>query len=50
MHPAHLEAAVAHGKELARQRGLVVFDSFERAAAAFRVVSDYWESRARVAN
>jgi acyl-CoA synthetase (NDP forming) len=50
MHPAHLEAAVAHGKELARQRGLVAFDSFERAAGAFRVVSDYWENRTRGAN
>jgi acyl-CoA synthetase (NDP forming) len=50
MHPAHVEAAVAHGKELARERGVVVFDSFERAAAAFRVVSDYWEKRARAAN
>ena len=36
MHPAHVEAIVARGKELARERGLVVFDSFERAAAAFR--------------
>jgi len=29
MHPAHLEAIVARGKQLARERGLVVFDSFE---------------------
>ena len=50
MHPAHVEAAVARGKELARERGLVVFDSFERAAAAFRVVSDYWENRTRSAS
>jgi acetate---CoA ligase (ADP-forming) len=48
MHPAHLEGIVARGKELARARGLVVFDSFERAAAAFRTVSDYWSNRARL--
>jgi acyl-CoA synthetase (NDP forming) len=48
MHPAHVEAIVARGKELARARGLVVFDSFERAASAFRTVSDYWENRARL--
>ena len=48
MHPAHVEAIVARGKELARARGLVVFDSFERAAAAFRTASDYWANRARL--
>ncbi len=48
MHPAHLEAIVARGKELARARGLVVFDSFERAAAAFRTASDYWSNRAQL--
>jgi len=48
MHPAHVEAIVARGKELARARGLVVFDSFERAAAAFRTASDYWSNRARL--
>ncbi len=48
MHPAHLEAIVARGKELARARGLVVFDSFERAAAAFRTAADYWGNRAQV--
>ncbi len=47
MHPAHVEAIVARGKELARARGLVVFDSFERAAAAFRTASEYWANRAR---
>ena len=50
MHPAHLEGIVARGKELARARGLVVFDSFERAAAAFRTVSDYWANRSRQGN
>src|ERR1019366_386280 len=48
MHPAHLEAIVARGKELARARGLVVFESFERAAAAFRTASDYWGNRAQL--
>ncbi len=46
MHPAHLEELVAKGKRLARERGLVVFDSFERAAAAMRVSYDYWSGRA----
>ena len=48
MHPAHVEAIVARGKELARARGLVVFESFERAAAAFRTASDYWGNRAQL--
>ena len=48
MHPAHLEAIVARGKDLARARGLVVFDSFERAAAAFRTAADYWSNRAQL--
>ena len=50
MHPAHLEAIVARGKQLARARGLVVFDSFERAAVAFRTAADYFENRTRTAN
>ena len=45
LHPAHLEAIVARAKELARGRGLVVFDSFERAAAAFAVAAEYWRGR-----
>jgi len=48
MHPAHVEAIVARGKQLARARGLVVFESFERAAAAFRTAADYWENRAQL--
>jgi acyl-CoA synthetase (NDP forming) len=48
MHPAHVEAIVARGKELARERGLVVFDSFERAASAFRTASDYWANREKL--
>ena len=46
MHQAHVPAIVAHARELARARGLVVFDSFERAAAALRVSYDYWSMRA----
>jgi acyl-CoA synthetase (NDP forming) len=45
LHPAHLEVIVARAKELARARGLVVFDSFERAAAAFGVAAEYWQGR-----
>lgn len=45
LHPAHVEGIVARAKELARQRSLVVFDSFERAAAAFATASEYWQGR-----
>jgi acyl-CoA synthetase (NDP forming) len=45
LHPAHVEVIVAHAKELARGRDLVVFDSFERAAAAFAVAAEYWQGR-----
>ncbi len=45
LHPAHVEVIVARAKELARSRGLVVFDSFERAAAAFAVAAEYWQGR-----
>lgn len=48
LHPAHVEAIVARAKELARQRGLVAFDSFERAAAAFRAASDSYAARSRL--
>ncbi|MFZ0887918.1 MAG: CoA-binding protein, partial [Candidatus Binataceae bacterium] len=46
LHAAHVETIVARGKQLARERGLVVFDSFERAAAALRVAADYRQGRA----
>jgi acyl-CoA synthetase (NDP forming) len=45
MHQAHVAQIVGHARELARARGLVVFDSFERAAAALRVSYDYWSMR-----
>jgi acyl-CoA synthetase (NDP forming) len=45
LHPAHLEIIVARAKDMARPRGLVVFDSFERAAAAFSVAAEYWQGR-----
>ena len=45
LHPAHIETIVARAKELARTRGLVVFDSFARAARALRVAADYWTRR-----
>jgi acetate---CoA ligase (ADP-forming) subunit alpha len=46
LHPAHLESLVARARQLARERGLVVFESFERAAAAFAAASGYWSRRA----
>jgi acyl-CoA synthetase (NDP forming) len=46
LHPAHVETIVVRAKQLARERGLVVFDSFERSAAAIRVAYDYWSVRA----
>ena len=49
MHPAHVETIVARGKQMARERGIVVFDSFERAAAAFRTAAESHEARARIA-
>jgi acyl-CoA synthetase (NDP forming) len=45
LHPAHVEAIVLRAKELARERGLVVFDSFERSASALRAACDYWLPR-----
>ncbi len=45
LHPAHVEAIVTRAKELARGRSLVVFDSFDRAAAAFGLAARYWQGR-----
>jgi acyl-CoA synthetase (NDP forming) len=45
LHPAHVEAIVLRAKQLARERGLVVFDSFERSAGALRAACDYWLPR-----
>jgi acyl-CoA synthetase (NDP forming) len=46
MHQAHVVTIVARARELARERGLVVFDNFDRAAAALKVSHDYWSMRA----
>ena len=46
LHQAHVEVIVARAKELARERALVVFDSFESAAGAFATAASYWERRA----
>src|SRR5215469_6518265 len=46
LHPANVETIVVRAKQLARERGLVVFDSFERSAAALRVSYDYWSGPA----
>ena len=48
LHPAHVETIVVRAKQLARERGLVVFDSFERSAAAIRVAYRLLEQCARV--
>jgi acyl-CoA synthetase (NDP forming) len=45
LHPAHLEMVVARARMLARERGLVSFDSFERAAAALKVAAEYYAAR-----
>jgi hypothetical protein len=45
LHPAHVEAIVSRARQLARERGLVVFDSFERSASALKVAYDYWSRR-----
>ncbi len=45
LHPAHVATIVAQARDMARSRGLVVFDSFERAAAAFATAADYWQRR-----
>jgi acyl-CoA synthetase (NDP forming) len=45
LHPAHVETIVSRAKQLARDRGLVVFDSFERSASALKVAYDYWSRR-----
>lgn len=48
LHPAHVEEIVARARRLARERGLVVFNSFERAAGAFRAAAECVEGRARI--
>lgn len=48
LHPAHVETIVARARQLARERGLVVFESFERAATAFRAAVECVEARARI--
>jgi acyl-CoA synthetase (NDP forming) len=50
LHPAHVEAIVSRAKALARERGLVVFENFERSAAALRVAYDYWSAREKRAD
>jgi acyl-CoA synthetase (NDP forming) len=45
LHGAHIEDLVARARSLARARGIVVFESFERAAKAFAAVADSWRRR-----
>ncbi len=49
LHPAHLETLVARARQMAIERGLVVFASFERAAAAICTVAESAERRRRLA-
>lgn len=42
LHPAHVEAIVARARQLARERELVAFETFERTAAAFDISAEYW--------
>jgi acyl-CoA synthetase (NDP forming) len=50
MHPAHVETIVVRARQLARERGMVVFENFERAASAMRTAYDYWSGRAARGN
>ncbi len=47
LHPAHVETIVVRASDLARERGLVVFETFERAAAALSLSASYYERVAR---
>jgi acyl-CoA synthetase (NDP forming) len=42
MHHAHLEDIVARARKMAVERGLLVFESFERAAQTLSLGADYW--------
>jgi len=41
--PEFRSPIVAEGSDLARQRGIATFDTFERAAGAFRVAAEHYE-------
>jgi acyl-CoA synthetase (NDP forming) len=42
MHQAHVEDVVARARKMAVERGLLVFESFERAARTLNLGADYW--------
>jgi acyl-CoA synthetase (NDP forming) len=42
MHHAHMEDLVAHARKLAVDRGMLVFESFERAAQTLNLGAEYW--------
>jgi acyl-CoA synthetase (NDP forming) len=42
MHQGHVEDIVARARKLAVERGLLVFESFERAAQTLSLGADYW--------
>jgi acyl-CoA synthetase (NDP forming) len=42
MHHAHMEDLVARARKLAVERGMLVFESFERAAQTLNLGAEYW--------
>ncbi|HXR35196.1 MAG TPA: acetate--CoA ligase family protein [Candidatus Binataceae bacterium] len=42
MHHAHMEDVVARARKMAVERGMLVFENFERAAQTLRLGADYW--------
>ena len=42
MHQAHMEDVVARARKLAVERGMLVFESFERAAQTLNLGAEYW--------
>ncbi len=42
MHHAHMEDLVARARRLAVERGMLVFESFERAAQTLNLGAEYW--------
>jgi acetate---CoA ligase (ADP-forming) subunit alpha len=42
MHHAHMEDVVARARKMAVERGLLVFESFERAAQTLNLGAEYW--------
>ncbi len=45
MHHAHIEDMVAKARKMAVERGMLVFESFERAAQTLSLGAEYWSMR-----